>query len=299
MMYNMNGTTGLAPWMSVNAEYDCGRVAQNITGAKSASASVTEDKIHGEKVFYIYEKNMKTGSSSWVYMLLQAEGDLEEIPCMTSTSLNALTVDTHALGTRDGLIACHTRRMSVPRRVHNVRFIASFNLEKDLVLSAYMQRKNLTIDKVDFNGTDYQHHKNTFRVLWSLDYMGYSNSYDGAFQDEKWCPISQHVQDLVNVAVEDTYLPISHDLPCISKLLLKEMVGLDVLDEVTVNVRGDGTKMPWEMDLSCVDIALSQGFTFKLLHLYDGTNLSLVEDWRGEARRVEETCVSRRAKTNV
>lgn len=213
------------------------------------------------------------------------------IGCKSSNLLNALQVSNYELKDRDAFMACHARRMSFSRK-SNVRIISSFTLDKDLIISAYMQRKNLTIDEVDRSGSDYKKHKKGFKISWGLDYMGYSNFRDAAFKGEERCPITDSMNQVVEIAVEDTYLPISHDLPCISRKLLKEMIGLDISEELKLNVRNGRKKTEWEMELSCIDIAISKGMTVKLVKLYDGTDLN-VADWRSGARRAEERCVAK------
>jgi hypothetical protein len=238
-------------------------------------------------VIYVYEKNQKTGSTSWVQMFKQAKGKLSIADCRESDSKNAMRIGWETFEA-DTLVPCHVRRMSIPRATE-VRVIASFNLEKDMVMSAYMQWKNLTVEQVDKNGDDWLEYKKTFKILWSLDYMGYADSHVRGFREET-CPMSDHVKSLVETAVHDTYLPVSHDLPCISYKLVKDMLGLEILNEVQTNIRSGIGHAEWELDLSCVDIALSRGFTSKLLSLYDGTDLSKSDDWRGVARRKERDC---------
>jgi hypothetical protein len=236
---------------------------------------------------YMYEKNMKTGSSSWTAMLREAKGDVLVRECRPTTVLNALQVYNRKFSS-DVLIPCHTRRMSIPRSA-DVRIITSFNLEKDMVTSAFLQRTNRTIDELDRTSEEYISHKRNFNILWSLDYMGYTARKDSALEGER-CPVSPMVKDIISVAVMDTYLPISHDLPCISHTLLERMVGIEILSEVKLNVRNGKETPVWELEKSCVDIELTKGLTVKLLDLYDGTQLDISGDWRNEARQSEMKC---------
>lgn len=108
------------------------------------------------------------------------------------------------------------------------------------------------------------------------------------------CPITSEMQQLVDIAVEDTYLPISHDLPCISRHLLKEMVGLDIQVALRRNVRNGGGNgdVQLQTNISCVDSAIARAMALKIVRLYDGTDLSVSNDWIEDARFVEARCAS-------
>lgn len=225
-------------------------------------------------------------------MLTVAKGSYDFVHCTETTFRNALRANSYELKDRDAVMPCHMRRMSISRKA-NVRIISSFNLDKDVVVSSFMQKQNLTIDQVDRLGSDYKKHKEGFRINWALDYMGYSSHFDKAFAVERTCPISDSMNQVVEIAVEDTYLPISHDLPCMSKKLLRDMVGLEILEELKLNVRNGREKVEWEMDVSCVDFALAKAMATKLVKLFDGTDLTSVENWQEGARLVEERCTKR------
>lgn len=103
------------------------------------------------------------------------------------------------------------------------------------------------------------------------------------------------MQQLVDILVEDTFLPISHDLPCMSRILLQKMVGLDVNNDYKLNVRNpEGiTLLNTDVDLSCIDVAISRAMALKMVRLFEETNLDehFSEDWRARALSAEEKCV--------
>lgn len=126
--------------------------------------------------------------------------------------------------------------------------------------------------------------------------MGYSSYKDPAYNALVTCPITSEMQQVVDIAVEDTYLPISHDLPCISRKLLREMVGLDIQTTLMRNVRAGGDEpVKLEPRISCIDVAMARAMTVKIIRLFDGRDLSMSSAWREEARRAEEQCVSDKA----
>lgn len=85
-------------------------------------------------------------------------------------------------------------------------------------------------------------------------------------------------------------------MPCISKKLLKEMVGLDVQSVLRRNVRaGGGENLKLEPGISCIDVAVSKAMTVKILRLFDGRDLSMSSAWREEAMLAEEECVNSKA----
>lgn len=126
------------------------------------------DGVQDGKHLYIYEKNMKSGSTSWSQMLSDAGKDLDILPCWETNLLNALEANSYKLGDRDALMVCHVRRMSLSRE-RPARIISSFNLEKDMVISAFMEQKNLTIEQVDKNSTVFQDFKEGFKKTWQLE----------------------------------------------------------------------------------------------------------------------------------
>lgn len=126
--------------------------------------------------------------------------------------------------------------------------------------------------------------------------MGYSNFKDRAFRPHTVCPLSDEMRDVIRIAANDTYLPISHDLPCLSKVLLQEMVGLEIGKTLHLNVRGNGKPAKWEMDLSCFDIEISKAMTSKMVMLYDATDLSDNYYWRQSAKRIDRRCAEEEAK---
>jgi hypothetical protein len=237
---------------------------------------------------YVYEKNMKTGSTSWDVMIREAEGKVDVTECRSSILENAIRVIGLANLKRDTIVSCHTRRMSIPRSV-NVRIITSFNLEKDMLTSAFLQWKNLTIAEFDRSGDEYSTFKNNFQICWSLIYMGYAENDDDVIRSAT-CPLSSALLGMIDIAIMDTYLPISHDLPCISRRLLLDMVGLKVKSEMRLNVRNGISNPTWEHDKSCVDVEITKRLTQKMLALFDGTSLDLTRDWRAHARAKDDEC---------
>lgn len=123
-----------------------------------------EDRKH----LYIYEKNMKSGSTSWSAMLAAAATEWDTLPCWETSLLNALEANSHEITDRDALMVCHIRRMSLSRE-RPARIISSFNLEKDMVISAYMEQKNLTIELVDKNSTDFLKFMEGFKRTWQIE----------------------------------------------------------------------------------------------------------------------------------
>lgn len=119
--------------------------------------------------------------------------------------------------------------------------------------------------------------------------MGYTSSHDIDLRNEK-CPLSNRTQGLINAAVQDTFLPITMDLPCISKKMLSFHLKLEIEEPITANAHAGTGGEKMDSDKGCVDDALVQGLTAKLLKMYDGTNLSKVDDWREYSRRVERDC---------
>lgn len=126
--------------------------------------------------------------------------------------------------------------------------------------------------------------------------MGYSNFKDRAFRPHIVCPLSQEMKDVVRIAAGDTFLPISHDLPCMSKVLIRKMVGLEIGETLHLNVRGNGKPAKWEHDLSCFDVEMSKAMTTKMAKLYDGTDLSDNYYWREGAKRIERKCIEDESK---
>lgn len=121
---------------------------------------------------FVYEKNMKTGSTSWDVMLRGGGGGLKVSDCEKSLVENSLNVPRFAARSagRDALVSCHVRRMAIPRTT-DARILTSFNLEKDMVLSAYLQEKNLTAATYDRMSDDFVRFKREFRIFWALIYM--------------------------------------------------------------------------------------------------------------------------------
>jgi hypothetical protein len=119
--------------------------------------------------------------------------------------------------------------------------------------------------------------------------MGYVENDDDMIQSAI-CPLTSPLSEVIEIAVMDTYVPTSHDLPCISRRLLKEMVGLEVQSEMRLNVRNGVLKSAWEEEKSCVDIELTKRLTQKMLRLYDGSSLDLTHNWRTLARAKENGC---------
>lgn len=119
--------------------------------------------------------------------------------------------------------------------------------------------------------------------------MGYASSRDPELPSEG-CPLSGRTKGLVDAAVHDTFLPITLDLPCISKKLLSFHLRLNIDEATTANAHsGEGGEGVDDVK-GCVDDALAYGMTAKLLKMYDGTNLSKVQNWREFARRTERDC---------
>jgi hypothetical protein len=237
---------------------------------------------------FLYEKNMKTGSTSWDEMIREAEGRVDVTDCRLTNLQNAVRVLDLAKEARDVIISCHTRRMSIPRSM-DVKIITSFNLEKDMLISAFLQTKNITIAELDRSRDEYSAFKSDFEICWSLVYMGYVENDDYLIQSAT-CPLSEPLSEIIDIAVMDTHIPISHDLPCISRRLLKEMVGLEINSEKRLNVRNGVLTSAWEEDKSCVDIELTKRLTRKMLRLYDGSRLDLTHNWRARARAKENEC---------
>lgn len=126
--------------------------------------------------------------------------------------------------------------------------------------------------------------------------MGYTNFKDRAVRPHIVCPLSKEMIELIQIAANDTYLAISHDLPCMSKVLLRRMVGLEIGETLFLNVRGKGKKPAWDMELSCFDIEISKTMTAKMAMLYDGTDLSGNYYWRQGAKKMERRCVEDEAE---
>lgn len=240
-----------------------------------------------KSIVYIYERNIDTGSAQWADMMTSANSEWKKVECKKLRSENSMRV---ALDTFDSdiFMACSTRRMSIPRG-QEVRFISSFNMERDIVMSAFMEENRLSADKVDKNATSYVDFRKKFKILRSLDYMGYTNSYEEEFQKEQ-CPMSNHTQALVSSAVNDTFLPVSLDLPCISTKLMDLLLGLEITHDVKAKAHIGQEQEDFDPELSCVDDELTYRFTTKLLKMYDGSDLTKIADWRGEARRSEREC---------
>lgn len=93
------------------------------------------------------------------------------------------------------------------------------------------------------------------------------------------------------MAVDDSFLPITHDLPCISKKLLVDKIGIKVKETLTLNVRNGEKKQQW-LDLSCADMELSKRMTQKMLNMYDGTDMEMDGEWISFARAKEADCVA-------
>jgi hypothetical protein len=89
---------------------------------------------------FVYEKYMKIGSTSWDAMIREAEGNVDVTDCRSTTLQNAIRGMDLTNEGRDAIIFCHTRRMSIPRSL-DVKIITSFNLEKDMLTSAFLQTK--------------------------------------------------------------------------------------------------------------------------------------------------------------
>lgn len=222
--------------------------------------------------------------------MLDAKGSHNVIPCKGTAILNTLTVNKYELKDRDAVMPCRVRRTSISRNA-NVRFISSFNLDKEITLRLFMQQNNLTSSQLNRSSSEYQTRGKLLRPRWALDQMGYSGP-SPLFDSSQACPISEAMRTTVGVAVEDTYLPISHDLSCMSRKMLKDMVGLEVLEELKLNLRSGRKEVEWDMDVSCIDIAIAKAMTVKLVYLFDGTDLSSAKDWRERARRIEASCAS-------
>lgn len=125
--------------------------------------------------------------------------------------------------------------------------------------------------------------------------MGYTNFKDQDIEPHIVCPLTREMIHLIHIATADTYLPVSHDLPCMSRVLLRSMVGLEVGDTLFLNVRGKG-KPSWDMELSCFDVEIAKAMTAKMAMLYDGTDLSGVYEWRQSAKEMEQRCIEDEAE---
>lgn len=99
-------------------------------------------------------------------------GGLQLSDCPNSLVENSLNVPRFAgrFPGRDTLVSCHLRRMSIPRGT-DARIITSFNLETDMVLLAYLQEKDLTVDTYDRMSAEFLSLKRDFRIFWALIYM--------------------------------------------------------------------------------------------------------------------------------
>lgn len=101
-------------------------------------------------------------------MLVAAAKGWDILPCWETNLLNALEANWYNLTDRDALMVCHIRRMSVSRE-RPARIISSFNLEKDMVISAFMEQKNLTIEQVDRNSTLFLDFREGFKKTWQME----------------------------------------------------------------------------------------------------------------------------------
>lgn len=247
---------------------------------------------------YVYEQNANTGSNVWSQMMRTAEmrtqgtgpvgvPSLQRFECNGSRLENSISLAVEEFN-KSVFTICSIRRMSVPRNVI-IHPISSFNLDRDILTAAYMEEKNLPLEKVDKSGESWKEFKAGYSAFSSLDFMGYSSSQDAELTSEA-CPLSNDTQGIVNGAVADTFLPISMDLPCISKKLLSFHLKLEIDEPITANAhsgkRGEGI----DSDKGCVEDALVYGLTAKMLKMYDGTKLSQADDWRELARRMERDC---------
>lgn len=128
-------------------------------------------------------------------------------------------------------------------------------------------------------------------------YFGYTAYKEEPYRKFLTCPISSTMQQFVDIAAEDTFLPISHDLPCVSRKLLWNIAGIDVMDGVPrLNVRDSNSSRPLtqekETDLSCIDEALAKALALKLVRLFEGRDSLDIPpgDWKSVVRGVEEKC---------
>lgn len=91
--------------------------------------------------------------------------------------------------------------------------------------------------------------------------------------------------------MDDTFLPITRDLPCISRTLLQKEVDLVLKKEMRLNVRNGGAKQPnWVLEKSCVHIEISRRLTQKMLRMYDRTEMDEGDGWHERARAKDEEC---------
>lgn len=144
--------------------------------AKGAKPSAQDAK----RYVYVYERNPKTGSTSWIRMIrrqaqLGHKEEFEVIPCRNDKILNTLAVSRYQVRnkSKNAILTCHLRRVAFARRP-DVRIISSFFVQKDMVLSKYLQGRSLNLsllagDDISIRNTpDYKEFVEGFKIDWQL-----------------------------------------------------------------------------------------------------------------------------------
>lgn len=130
---------------------------------------------------YVYERNPKTGSTSWIRMIrrqaqLGHKDTFQVIPCHSDKVLNTLAVSRYEVkdNSKNFILTCHLRRVVFARR-SDVRIISSFFVEKDMVLSKYLHRRSLNLSSHEGNydairkSPDYSEFVENFKIDWQLE----------------------------------------------------------------------------------------------------------------------------------
>lgn len=130
---------------------------------------------------YIYERNPKTGSTSWIRMIrrqaqLGHKSTFQVIPCHSDKVLNTLAVSRYRVKdqSKNSILTCHLRRVVFARRP-DVRIISSFFVEKDMVLSKYLHKRDLNLSLYDGNynslrkSPEYTDFVENFKIDWQLE----------------------------------------------------------------------------------------------------------------------------------
>lgn len=128
-------------------------------------------------ILYVYEQNARTKSDAWSRLMKAAEmrtqdarpdgvSAAQRMVCNGSRLENSILLAAEVFDT-SVLAICAVRRMSIPRNVV-VHPISSFNLDRDLLTTAYMEEKNLPYEKVNKSGNSWMEFKAEYSALSSL-----------------------------------------------------------------------------------------------------------------------------------
>lgn len=130
---------------------------------------------------YVYERNPKTGSTSWIRMIrrqaqLGHKDTFQVIPCHSDKVLNSLAVSRYQIKdeNKNSILTCHLRRAVFARR-SDVRLISSFFVEKDMVQSKYLQMRGLNLSFHESNydalrkSSDYADFVENYKIDWQLE----------------------------------------------------------------------------------------------------------------------------------